>query len=71
VYNLIGLLGNEGDARPGRTETPASGAALMDTARCRAQRLPQRMPYTCIAYRKTEPPSPELLGRVLEGLKRL
>jgi hypothetical protein len=71
VYKLIGLLGNEGDARPGRTETPASGAVFMDAARCRAQRLPRRMPYACIASRQTDPPSPELLGRVLEGLKRL
>jgi hypothetical protein len=71
VYKVISLLGNEGDARPGRTDTAAAGAVFPDTTRCRAQRLPRRMPYTCIAYRQAERPSPELLGRVLEGLKRL
>ena len=71
MYKLIGLLGNEGDARPERTESAASGAVFLDTARCRAQRLPRRVPHACMAYRQTEPPSPELLGRVLEGLKRL
>lgn len=70
MNQLIILLGNDGDGEPGHTETAASGPVFPDSGRCRAQRLPRRMPRACIAFR-TEPPSPELLGRVLEGLKRL
>ena len=75
MFKLISLMVGDGDARPGRTEIVASGLVFPDTARCHAQRLPQRLPRrvprACIAYRQTDPPSPELLGRVLEGLKRL
>jgi hypothetical protein len=71
VFKLISLLASEGDARPVRTEIVARGLVFPDTARCRAPRLPRRVPHACIAYRQTDPPSPELLGRVLEGLKRL
>jgi hypothetical protein len=71
VFTLIGLLASDGDARPGRRKIATSGAVFPDTAPCRAQRLPRRVPHACLAYRQTEPPSPELLGRVLQGLKRL
>jgi hypothetical protein len=71
VFTLITLLASDGDARPGRTEIVASGTVLPDTTPRRAQRLPRRMPHACLAYRQTDPPSPELLGRVLEGRKRL
>ena len=71
MFKLISLVASDGDARPGRTEIVASGLVFPDTVRCHAQRLPRRVPHFCIAYRQTEPPSPELLGRVLEGLKRL
>jgi hypothetical protein len=71
VFKLISLVASDGDARPGGTEIVASGLVFPDTARCHAQPLPRRVPHGCIAYRQTEPPSPELLSRVLEGLKRL
>jgi hypothetical protein len=71
VFKLISLLASESEARPGRTEIVARGPVFPDTAQCRAPRLPRRVPHACIAYRQTDPPSPELLGRVLEGLKRL
>ena len=71
MFKLISLLASEGDARPGRMEIVASGPVFPDITRCRAQRLPRRVPHACIAYQQAEPPSPELLGRVLEGLKRL
>jgi hypothetical protein len=70
VYQLIGLL-TYGDGRPALADGAESGAAYPDTTRCRAPRLPQRIPHACIAYQQTEPPTPELLDRVLEGLKRL
>ena len=70
MNQLIILLGNDGDGVRGHTDTAASGPVFPDSGRCRAQRLPRRMPRTCVAFR-TEAPSPELLGRVLEGLKRL
>lgn len=70
MNQLIILLDGDGDALSGLTEIAGSGL-VPDTARCRAQRLPRRMSRTCFAYRKAEPPSPELLDRVLEGLKRL
>jgi len=71
VNQLIGLLNHRGDGLPTLAEAADGGVAYPDTTRCRAQRLPRRIPYACIAYRQTEPPTPELLDRVLEGLKRL
>jgi hypothetical protein len=71
VNQLIGLLNHRGDGLPTLAEGADGGTATPDTTRCRAQRLPRRIPHACIAYRQTEPPSPELLDRVLEGLKRL
>ncbi len=68
MNQLIGLLTYR-DGRPARAE--GSGAANPDTTRCRAPRLPRRIPRACIAYQQTEPPTPELLDRVLKGLRRL
>lgn len=70
MNQLIGLL-TYGDGRPALAESAGSGAAYPDTTRCRSPRLPRRIPHACLAYRQTEPPTPELLDRVLEGLKRL
>jgi hypothetical protein len=71
VNQLIGLLNHDGDARSRLTEGVRTGPVSPDTARCRAQRLPRRIPRACTAFWPIEPPSPELLYRVLEGLKRL
>jgi hypothetical protein len=71
VNQLIGLLNHRVDGLPTLAEGAESGTASPDTTRCRAQRLPRRIPYACIAFRQIEPPSPELLDRVLRGLKRL
>lgn len=70
MNQLIGLL-KYGDGLVALAEGAGSGAAYPDTTRCRAPRLPRRIPHACIAYRQTEPPTPELLDRVLRGLKRL
>jgi hypothetical protein len=71
VNQLIGLLNHHpGDGLP-LAEDADGDTAGPDTTRCRAQRLPRRIPLACIVYRQTEPPSPELLDRVLQGLKRL
>jgi hypothetical protein len=71
VNQLIILLGNDGGELPGLTDVAGSGPMFPDVARCRTQRLPRRVPRACLAYRHTGPPSPELLSRVLEGLRRL
>ena len=71
VNQLITLPGSDGDELPGFTDTTGAGPEFGEIAQCRAQRLPRRMPRACLAYRHTGPPSPELLSRVLEGLKRL
>ena len=71
MNQLIGLLNHDGDGLPTLTEGADSSPAYPDTTRCRAPRLPRRIPYACIAYRQADPPSPELLDRVLRGLKRL
>ncbi|MGH3070190.1 MAG: hypothetical protein ACRDMI_16620 [Streptosporangiaceae bacterium] len=71
MNQLISLLGKDGDELLRVTYLAESGEVFPDTARCHAHRLPQRMPRACLAYRKADPPSPELLSRVLEGLKRL
>jgi hypothetical protein len=71
VNQLIGLLNHHGDGLPTLAEGAGDGAAYPDTTRCRVQRLPRRIPHACIAYRQIDPPTPELLDRVLEGLKRL
>ena len=71
MNQLIGLLNHDGDGLPTLTEDAEDGVAWPYTIRCRAQRLPRRIPHACIAYRQAEPPSPELLDRVLKGLMRL
>lgn len=71
MNQLIGLLNHDGDGLPTLTEGAENGTAWPYTIRCRAQRLPRRNPHACIAYRQAEPPSPELLDRVLKGLMRL
>jgi hypothetical protein len=71
VNQLIGLLNHGGDGLLSLAEGADGGTPGPDTTRCRAQRLPRRIPHACMAYRQAEPPSPELLDRVLRGLKRL
>ena len=71
MNQLISLLTHDGDGLPRLTDGAENGPSSPETTRCRAQRLPRRLPRACIAYRSGEPPSPELLDRVLEGLKRL
>ena len=71
MNQLIGLLNHDGDGLLTLTEGAENGAARPDTTRCRVPRLPRRIPYACIAYRHAEPPSPELLDRILKGLMRL
>jgi hypothetical protein len=71
VNQLIGLLNHDGVGLPTLAESAESGVAYPDHTRCRAPRLPRRIPHGCIAYRQTEPPTPELLDRVLKGLRRL
>ena len=71
MNQLIGLLNHPGDGSSLLTGDAEGGTTGPDTARCRVQRLPLRIPHACIAYRQIDPPSPELLDRVLEGLKRL
>jgi hypothetical protein len=71
VNQLISLLNHDGDGLPRLSGGAENGPSSPDTTRCRAQRLPRRIPRACVAYRSAEAPSPELLDRVLEGLKRL
>ena len=71
MNHLIGLLNHRVDGLPTLAEAAEGGTAWPDTTRCRAQRLPRRVPHACLAYQLADPPSPELLDRVLRGLKRL
>ena len=71
MNQLIGLLNHDGVGLPALAVGAESGVAYPDPTRCRAPRLPRRIPHACIAYRQTEPPTPELLDRVLKGLRRL